>query len=289
MEQPIFQGVCTALVTPFLDNAVNYPLLERLLKRQIDAGISAVVLAGTTGEAPTLTDEEKIDMFSRAKSFAGNNCTIICGTGSNSTAHAVELSTAAEEAGADALLIVSPYYNKATDEGLVAHYVAIAHAVSIPIILYNVPGRTGVDIPVSVYRRLSYIPNIVGVKEAGNDITKIIRIQNECTKDFYIWSGNDAFAVPTVALGGKGLISVVSNVFPKETAAMVNAAVDGDFDTAADIQCKLQPMVDLLFSEVNPIPIKAAMGYIGFDCGGCRLPLTTPSEITRKRLENFFT
>ena len=289
MEQPIFQGVCTALVTPFLDESVNYPMLERLVKHQIDAGVSAVVLAGTTGEAPTLTDEEKITMFSRVKNYTADNCTVICGTGSNSTAHAVALSVAAEEAGADALLIVSPYYNKATEDGLVAHYMSIAHAVNIPIILYNVPGRTGLDIPVSVYRRLSYIPNIVGVKEAGSDITKIIRIQNECPADFCVWSGNDAFAVPTMALGGKGVISVVSNIFPKETVAMANAALDGDFDTAADLQCKLQPMVDLLFSEVNPVPVKAAMQYIGFDCGICRLPLTDASENTKQRLKNIFT
>lgn len=289
MRNPLFSGACTALVTPFLDDSVNYPLVERLIQRQMDAGIRAVVLAGTTGESATLTDEEKLTLFSRAKAYTGKDCTVICGTGSNSTARAVALSRAAEEVGADALLVVSPYYNKATEEGLIAHYMSIAHAVSIPVILYNVPTRTGVDIPVSVYRRLSYVPNIVGVKEAAFDITKATKIRNECDEGFHIWSGNDAYAVPTVALGGAGVISVVSNIYPEETAAMVSAALDGDFDTAADIQCRLQPLIDILFSEVNPIPVKAAMQYIGFDCGTPRLPLTPPSEKTVKRLKDFFT
>ena len=184
MKNPQFTGVCTALVTPFLDGKVNYPMLDMLLRRQMDAGISAVVVAGTTGEAPTLSDDEKRELIQRAKDYAGDACVIIAGTGSNSTEHAIALSKDAEDAGADGLLVVSPYYNKTTPDGLVAHYTAIAHSVSIPVILYNVPSRTGVDIPVSVYRRLSAIPNIVGVKEAASDITKITRIRKECPKDF---------------------------------------------------------------------------------------------------------
>lgn len=288
MKSPLFTGVCTALVTPFLNEKVNYPLAEQLLRRQIDAGIRAVVLAGTTGESATLTDLEKIELFRRCKEFAGSECTIIAGTGSNSTAHAVELSKDAEAAGVDALLVVSPYYNKATPEGLYAHYLSIAHAVSIPIIIYNVPSRTGVDIPVSVYQRLCMVPNIVGVKEAGSDITKITRIRNACNPDFCIWSGNDDQVVPVISLGGQGVISVLSNICPEETALMCNAALAGDLDTAADLQCQMQPLIDLLFCEVNPIPVKAAMKEIGYDCGRCRLPLTPLSAQNQKRLHSFF-
>jgi 4-hydroxy-tetrahydrodipicolinate synthase len=287
MKNPLFTGVCTALVTPFLDNKVNYPMVDMLLRRQMDAGISAVVVAGTTGEAPTLSDDEKRELLRRAKDFTGDACTIIAGTGSNSTEHAIALSQDAEDAGADALLVVSPYYNKATPDGLVAHYAAIAHSVSIPIILYNVPSRTGVDIPVSVYRRLSAIPNIVGVKEAANDITKITRIRKECPKDFYVWSGNDEQIVPAMALGAKGVVSVLSNLCPAETRLMADAALDGDFDTAATLQMELMPLIDLLFCEVNPIPIKEAMGLIGYDCGGCRLPLTNLTKENRKKLMEY--
>jgi len=275
MKQPFFTGVCTALVTPFLGGHVNYPMAEQLIKRQIDAGVHAVVLAGTTGESPTLSDEEKLELFRRCKAYVGDSCKIIAGTGSNDTAHAVALSREAEEAGADALLVVSPYYNKSTPDGLVAHYMAIAHAVSIPVIIYNVPGRTGLDIPVSVYKRLSVVPNIAGVKEASTDITKIIRIRKECPKDFYIWAGNDDQTVPVISLGGKGVISVLSNILPVQTNAMAEAALDGDFDTASALQCDMMPLIDLLFCEVNPVPVKEAMKRIGFDCGDCRLPLTS--------------
>lgn len=288
MKSPLFTGVCTALVTPFLNEKVNYPLAEQLLRRQIDAGVRAVVLAGTTGESATLTDSEKIELFRRCKEYCGNECMIIAGTGSNSTAHAVQLSKEAEAAGADALLVVSPYYNKATPEGLYAHYLSIAHAVSIPIILYNVPSRTGVDIPVSVYQRLAMVPNIAGVKEAGSDITKITRIRKACNHDFCIWCGNDDQTVPVISLGGQGVISVLSNICPEETCIMCNAALAGDLDTAADMQCQLQPLIDLLFCEVNPIPVKAAMKEIGFDCGRCRLPLTPLSPQNQKRVHMFF-
>lgn len=282
MKKPFFSGVCTALVTPFLNGKVNYPMLELLLKRQIDSGVKAIVLSGTTGEAPTLSDCEKLEMFRRAKKYVGDHCLIIAGTGSNSTEHAVALSKAAEEVGADGLLVVSPYYNKATSDGLVAHYSAIAGAVHIPMIVYNVPSRTGVDIPVSVYQCLSMIPNITGVKEASTDISKISRIKAACSPDFTVWSGNDDLAVAVMSLGGQGVISVLSNVVPVETQAMARAALDGDFDTAADLQVKLLPLTEALFCEVNPIPVKAAMKLIGYDCGDCRLPLT---PITRGNLE----
>ena len=287
MKKPLFTGVCTALVTPFLENKVNYPMLQMLLRRQMEAGISAVVVAGTTGEAPTLSDDEKLELIQRAKDFTGDACTIIAGTGSNSTEHAVELSRDAEDAGADALLVVSPYYNKATPDGLVAHYTAIAHSVRIPVILYNVPSRTGVDMPVSVYRRLSAIPNIVGVKEAATDITKIARIRKECPNDFFVWSGNDEQIVPAIALGAQGVVSVLSNLCPVEAKLMADAALDGDFDTAAALQIQLLPLIDLLFCEINPIPIKEAMGLIGYDCGGCRLPLTNLTKENRKKLKEY--
>ena len=273
MRKPLFTGACTALVTPFIDGKVNYPMMEQLLRRQIEAGIRAVVIAGTTGESPTLSDEEKIELFRRCKAYAGDQCLIIAGTGSNNTAHCVRLSMAAEEAGADALLVVSPYYNKATPDGIFMHYLSVCRAVSLPVIIYNVPSRTGLDIPVSVYQRLSRIPNIAGVKEANPDINKIARIRNACGEDFPIWSGNDDLIVPTMALGGKGVISVLSNIKPEETAEMCDAALNGDFETAAELQCQLLPLIDFLFCEVNPIPVKAVMQHIGYDCGACRLPL----------------
>ena len=278
MKNVLFTGTCTALVTPFLNGSINYPMMEMLLRRQMEAEIQAVVISGTTGESATLSDDEKIELFRRCKEYVQDRMYIIAGTGSNSTEHAVYLSREAEAAGADALLVVSPYYNKATEEGLVAHFMAIAHSVKIPIILYNVPSRTGVDIPVSVYRRLSAIPNIAGVKEATTDITKILKIRSSCPDDFFIWSGNDDMTVPIMALGGKGVISVLSNVAPTETAAMTEAALAGDFDTAAALQIHLLPLTEALFSQVNPIPVKAAMKHMGYDCGICRLPLTVLSK-----------
>jgi len=290
MNKPFFTGCCTALVTPFLENKVNYPMLEIILQRQIAAGIPAVVIAGTTGEGATLSDDETLTLVSRAKRFAGKRCKIIAGTGSNNTAHAVALSLEAQEAGADALLVVSPYYNKASEEGLIAHYLSIAHAVHIPVILYNVPSRTGVDIPLSVYKRLSQIPNIIGVKEASTDIVKVSRIRSVCSPDFSVWSGNDDQAVAAISLGAQGVISVLSNVLPTETNAMAMAALDGDFDTAAHLQRKMLPLVDALFSEVNPIPVKHAMKLCGYDCGIGRLPLTAMSsakaELLSAQLQN---
>ena len=280
MKKPVFTGACTALVTPFLGEAVNYPMLEQLLRRQLEAGIRAIVLCGTTGESATLSDAEKLAIIRRARAFLRDRCTVIAGTGSNDTEHAVSLSRLAQEAGADALLVVTPYYNKATPEGLVVHYTAIAAAVHIPVIVYNVPSRTGVDMPVEVCRELAKIPNIAGIKEASPDISKIARLRAECPPEFTIWSGNDDQATAVMALGGAGVISVVSNLFPEEVQSMAMAALDGDFDTASDLQLKLLPLIRALFREVNPIPVKAAMKRLGYDCGICRLPLTPPSRET---------
>lgn len=287
MKKPLFTGACTALVTPFENGKVNLSMLETLLARQMDAGIEAVVICGTTGESPTLSDTEKLELFRHAKKYAGDDMLIIAGTGSNSTEHAVAMSQAAEATGIDGLLVVSPYYNKATSSGLLEHYSAIAGAVHIPIILYNVPSRTGVDIPVSVYQQLSRIPKIAGVKEASADITKIARIKAACPSEFAVWSGNDDQAVPVMSLGGAGVISVLSNVEPVKTQAMAKAALDGDFDTAAALQIELLPLIELLFCEVNPIPVKTAMKLIGYDCGDCRLPLTRMTDVNFKRLAEY--
>lgn len=285
MKTPFFTGACTALVTPFANGKINLHMLEQLLQRQMDAGIGTVVLCGTTGESPTLSLEEKCLIFRHAKEYCGNGCTIVAGTGSNSTRHAMELSRAAEECGADGLLVVSPYYNKATPEGLYAHYRAIAAAVNIPVILYNVPSRTGVDIPVSVYERLAGIPNIAGVKEASTDITKIAKVLASCPDSFALWSGNDDMTVPVIALGGAGVISVASNVVPAQVQAMVHTALSGDFSSARNAQLALLPLTDALFCEVNPIPVKAAMKLLGYDCGNCRLPLTPLLPEHEKKLK----
>ena len=287
MKNPFFTGACTALVTPFKEGKINYAMVETLLNRQIEAGIEAVVMAGTTGEAPTLSDAEKLELFRFSKRVCEGQCKVIAGTGSNSTAHTIALSRAAADVGADGLLLVTPYYNKATPDGLTAHYIAAASAVEIPVILYNVPGRTGLDIPLSVYERLAKVPNIVGVKEASTDVAKITRLRNTCP-DLTIWTGCDELITPVMALGASGIISVVSNILPIETQALTRAALAGDFDTAADLQCRLQPLIDLLFCEVSPVPVKAALELLGYDCGPCRMPLGRLSESNLKKLQEYF-
>ena len=277
MKDLIFRGVCTALVTPFERGDISISMLRRLLTRQLDAGIKAILICGTTGESPTLSDSEKLTLIREAKSWVGKQGTILAGTGSNCTEHAVSLSKAAQDVGADALLVVTPYYNKATPAGLIAHYTAIAQAVSIPVIIYNVPSRTGVDIPISVYKELSQLPNIAGVKEASTDLHKIARIRATCQEAFSIWSGNDDLTLPVVSLGGSGVISVTSNVCPQAVKAMTDAALQGELETAQEKFTELLPLMEALFSEVNPIPVKAAMEAIGLDCGCCRLPLTSLS------------
>ena len=286
MKEPLFTGAATALVTPFLGDSINYPMLEQLLRRQIDAGIEAVVIAGTTGESATLSDGEKLELFRRAKDYVGNRCKIIAGTGSNSTRHTMELSMAAEQTGVDGLLLVSPYYNKATPEGLYAHYLAVAHSVSLPVILYNVPTRTGVDIPVSVYRKLAEVPNIAGVKETVSDMKKLVEIADTCPEDFTVWCGSDELTAAYLALGAKGVISVASNVMPEEVSDLTDAGLDGDFDTALSLQIGLRPLNEFLFCEVNPIPVKALLKEMGLDCGSCRLPLTSLSEAHRGEMKS---
>lgn len=288
MKNRLFYGLCTALVTPFLDGKVNYPMLDILIRRQIQAGVKAIVLCGTTGESATLSDEEKMEIFRRGVSAANGECRIIAGTGSNHTHHAVELSQQAEKCGVDGLLVVTPYYNKATPTGLLAHFRAVSESVQIPIILYNVPSRTGVDIPLHICRELSEIPNIAGIKEANSDIVKIARIIAECGLNLPVYSGNDDQTTAVMALGGRGVISVASNVAPLEMNAMVTAAQNGDYDLAGLMQRKLLPLTDLMFCQVNPIPVKAAMRYIGYDCGSCRLPLDDLTPENQERMEAFF-
>lgn len=273
MKRPIFTGLCTALVTPFRNGGVDYGMLEKLIERQIEAGVEAIVLAGTTGESPTLTTEEKLAIFRLGVDIARGRCKIIAGTGSNSTAKAVSLSAAAAETGVDGLLVVTPYYNKTTQSGLVRHYAAIAEAAQLPIIAYNVPSRTGMDIRVETCRELARMDYIAGVKEASGDISKAARIITECGDELPLYSGNDDQTVPILSLGGAGVISVASNVVPMRMQAMVTAARAGDYRTASTLQRTLLPLMELLFCQVNPIPVKAAMKLIGFDCGDCRLPL----------------
>lgn len=273
MKKPVFTGTCTALVTPFLGSSVNYEVLFSLLDRQIAANVDAVVLCGTTGEASTMSDEEQIEVIRRGSSYVAGRMTVIAGTGSNCTAHAVELSKAAEEAGADAVLVVTPYYNKATPKGLILHYTAIADAVGIPVIAYNVPSRTGVDIPLSVYEALSQHPNINGVKDASGNLGRISHAIGQLGEDFHVWSGNDDQNVPILALGGKGVISVLSNVCPAKVVQLVNACLKGNVQIGGALQNKLMPLIEALFCEVNPIPVKAAMERLGFQVGLPRLPL----------------
>ena len=288
MKQLLFSGLCTALVTPFYAGEVNYPMVDILIRRQIEAGVEAIVLAGTTGESPTLSEEEKLKLFRRGVAAADGKCKIIAGTGSNCTDHAIELSRKAQKCGVDGLLVVTPYYNKATPSGLVKHYKAIADSVDLPIIAYNVPSRTGVDISPAVCEKLALIPNIVGIKEACGDISKVVHIIADCGGELAVYSGNDDQTVATMALGGKGLISVVSNVLPLETNAMVTAAASGDYNLAALMQRRLLPLMDLMFCQVNPIAVKAAMKYMGYDVGKCRMPLDDLTVQNENKLAAFF-
>ena len=275
--KPLFQGACTALVTPFRLDFVHTEAYDQLLDRQMKAGIAALVVCGTTGESATMSDTERLDLIGHTVDYVRGRCKVIAGTGSNHTAHAVTLSKEAEKLGADGLLLVSPYYNKATEAGLIAHYTAIADQVHIPCIAYNVPSRTGVDIPVSVYRALAAHPNFCGVKEAGGDVGKIARIRQACGPEFFIWSGNDDQTVPVMALGGLGVISVLSNLYPETVVRLTGLCLAGRYREAANLQAALMPIIDALFCEVNPIPVKAALRQAVLDVGHFRQPLTDPT------------
>lgn len=285
MKNTIFEGVATALVTPMNeDGSINFDRLKTLIDEQIQAGIPALVICGTTGESATMTLEEHSKVIRFAIKCANGRVKIIAGAGSNDTACAADLAKEAEEAGADALLIVTPYYNKATQNGLVAHYKYIAERVSLPIILYNVPSRTGVNIKPETYAKLADIDNIVAIKEANGDISSIVKTRLLCGDKLDIYSGNDDQIVPIMALGGKGVISVLSNVMPKETVELCDKMLNGDLEGAAAMQIELSSLIDALFIEVNPIPCKEAMNLMGMNMGPVRLPMTPMEESTKSVL-----
>ena len=284
MKKEIFKGVGTAIATPFTENDVNYEEFGKLLEDQINAGVAAVIVCGTTGESATMSDEEKKNLIKYAIQKNDNRVKMIVGTGSNNTMSAIKMSQFAEQAGADGLLLVTPYYNKTTQEGLIDHYKAIADSVSLPIILYSVPSRTGVNILPETCKKLSEIDNIVGIKEASGDLSQVAKIANLCGDDFAIYSGNDDQAIPILSLGGKGVISVLSNVMPEYTVKMLDSFWSGDYEQAAKMQVEAIDMINALFCEVNPIPVKYALNQMGYDFGKPRLPLVELSDKGKKQV-----
>ena len=279
MKKPVFEGLATAIVTPFKNGTIDIPTFEMLLDAQLAANVDAIVVCGTTGESATLSAQEQLALIAHAIQYTAGRCKIIAGTGSNDTAHAIDMSRAASSMGACAVLVVTPYYNKCTQAGLIAHYTAIADAVSCPVICYNVPSRTGVDMTLETYQALSKHPNIQGVKEAGGSPAKIAKTIETCADDFFVWSGNDDEAVCAMALGAQGLISVLSNVRPKKTRAMIRAGQQNDFRRAGALQRELMELIGALFCVVNPIPVKKALELEGIPVGDPRLPLTAfPAE-----------
>ena len=282
----IFRGAGVAIVTPFNeDGSVNFDNYGELIEWQIAEGTDACISCGTTGEASTMTDEEQIEVISYCVDKVKGRVPVIAGAGSNDTKHGVNLSVEAEKAGADALLQVTPYYNKATQKGLIQHYNAIADSVNIPIILYSVQGRTGVNIKPSTVVELAKHPNITAIKEASGNISQCAEIARLVPEDFSIYSGNDDMITPLLALGGDGVISVLSNIAPRQTHEIVQKFFDGDIAGAISGQLKAKPMIDALFAEVNPIPVKAALDIMGRSKMNFRLPLCDPEESTMVLLE----
>lgn len=277
-SNPIFRGVATALVTPTTENGVDYEALGRLIDWQIEEGINALVIAGTTGEGSTLTVEEHKEVIRYSVQRVNHRIPVIGGTGSNDTSTAIELTKSACEDGVDACLVVTPYYNKATQNGLIAMYKAIADASTKPIIMYNVPSRTGVNIEPSTYAALAGYPNIAAIKEANGNISKIVEAAGAIGDQLDMYSGNDDQVVPILSMGGSGVISVVSNVAPRRTVEMCDRYFAGDVAGAAEIQCELLPLIRALFCEVNPIPVKAAMAAMGYCENYLRMPLCPMSE-----------
>ena len=273
----VFEGAGVAIVTPmYEDGSVNYDKLQEIIEDQIVKGTDSIVICGTTGEASTLTHEEHIDVIRACVEYVKGRVPVVAGTGSNCTQTAIYLSQEAEKVGADALLVVSPYYNKATQKGLIAHFKAVADSVSIPVILYNVPGRTGCNIlPQTAVTLGQTVENIVGIKEACGNISQIAEIAALVRDKMDLYSGNDDQIVPVLSLGGKGVISVLSNVLPRKTVEICDSFFRGDVATARDLQLDLLPLINALFSEVNPIPVKAAMAAMGFGENYLRLPLTS--------------
>lgn len=275
MKNPLFHGIGTALVTPMTpDGRIDYAAIERLVQRQLDANIDALIICATTGEAPTLADDEHIEIIRFVAQMAKGKTPIIAGTGSNYTDHAVEMSIKARDVGADGLLCVTPYYNKCTQRGLIESFTKIANATELPMIVYNVPGRTGVNIQPATYEKLADHPRIVGIKEANGDISSVVDTMTRCGHKIDMYSGNDDQIVPILSMGGIGCISVLSNILPAETKRITDLWFADDVAGAAKLQMQYKPLVDALFSEVNPIPVKAALGAMGLCSDFARLPLT---------------
>lgn len=282
----IFTGAGVALITPMHeDGSVNYEEMERIVNDQILNGTDAIIVCGTTGEASTMTHEEHIETIKACVDMTKKRVPVIAGTGSNCTATAAYLSKEAQNAGADGVLVVSPYYNKATQAGLKKHFTEIAKAIDIPVILYNIPGRTGVNIqPKTIADMVAEVENIIGVKEASGDLSQVADLLSLTQGEIDVYSGNDELIVPIVALGGKGVISVLSHVAPKDTHDMVIKLIEGDVEGSRNLQLKYIPLITALFSEVNPIPVKAAMELMGFQAGPLRMPLTRMEEAHKQVL-----
>ena len=282
----LFTGAGVALITPFNeDNSVNYDMLKTLVDRQIDGGTDAIIVCGTTGEPATMTEEEKLSVIKCVVERTAGRVPVIAGTGANSTQTVIDFSKKAEALGVDGLLIVTPFYNKATQNGLYAHYAAIAEAVKLPVIMYNIPSRTGCNIQPQTAARLGKdFDNIVGIKEASGNISQVAKLKSLAGDSLDIYSGNDDQVIPILSLGGIGVISVLSNVAPKETHDMVMDYLNGKVKSALDIQLRYLELIDALFCEVNPIPVKAAMNLMGYNVGGLRLPLTVIEDENRKKL-----
>lgn len=284
MNKTIFTGAATAIVTPLNENGIDFDAFSRLIEWQIAEGIDAIVVAGTTGEGSTLTDKEHKDAIKFCVDTVAGRVPVIAGTGSNDIAYAISLTKYACEVGADAMLLVTPYYNKATQNGLVKSFTAVADASTKPCILYNVPSRTGCNLKPETCAILAKHPNIVAIKEASGDISQVAAISRLCGNELDIYSGNDDQIIPVMSLGGKGVISVLSNLLPRETSTMCHAYLNGDCKTALDMQLKYLPLVDSLFCEVNPIPVKAAMAAMGYCDNYLRLPLTPMEDLNEQRL-----
>ena len=284
MKKTVFTGAATAIVTPLTENGVDYENFERLINWQIEQGIDAIVACGTTGESSTLTDEEHRDVIKFAVEKVNGRVPVIAGTGSNDTAYAIDLTKYACEAGADAVLVVTPYYNKATQNGLIKMFTEVADNATKPVILYNVPSRTGVNILPSTCKVLADHPNICAIKEASGNISQIAETASYVEGKMDIYSGNDDQIVPVMSLGGKGVISVLSNVMPKETSKICSDFLNGNVKESCEMQLKLLPLINALFSEVNPIPVKAAMAAMGYGEDYLRLPLTPMEDANKAKL-----
>ena len=286
MKKILFKGCGTAIATPFTEDGVNLEEFKRLVNYQIKNEVDAIIVCGTTGESSTMTHDEKIATIKCAVETSAGRVPIIAGTGSNNTSQAIELSKEVEKLGVDGLLVVTPYYNKTTQNGLIAHYKAIAESVSLPIIVYSVASRTGVNIAPTTCLELSKVPNIVAIKEASGNLSQVAEIANLCGDDLHIYSGNDDQVLPVLSLGGLGVISVLSNVKPRFTHDMVKAFFDGEIEKATKSQVEAIPLIKALFSEVNPIPVKAALNDLGFNYGIPRLPLIEMNADKREILKN---